>query len=135
MADVITLTAQPFRITTPTQDFYAPLWSARDVLAYDVLDMEYGVVGFEGSGTLSLKVGLVTNIHNDSEQGWFSLGLTQLTSSAPYAAVQSLSGTFLRYVRWWVQSSTWGTQTAATVWIRGMARTHQEILQGGGARG
>ena len=47
MADVLTLTAQPVRVTTAGLQ---PLFLALDVSAYDVIDMEVGIILIEGGG-------------------------------------------------------------------------------------
>jgi hypothetical protein len=67
MADVITLTAQPIRITTPpASGTYQPIWAVRDVLDYDILDIEFGLIGLEGSlSSPACSVGVWTSLQKE----------------------------------------------------------------------
>lgn len=125
MADIITLTSGPFRGTAAVD---APLYTARDVLAYDILDISAGCVSFETpGGAPSITVSVITGFQRDSTDAWVPVGFsTTLTSVGQFGKI-TLKGGFGRYIRWRVTS--WGTQAAATWWVRGMARTYDEMNQ------
>ena len=126
MADVITLTAQPIRQTTPVGTVYQPIWAVRDVLEYDVLELEIGVVNFEGPSP-SITFRIVTSLQCDNDEEWVGAGPDTTITTANTFTILGLHGNFFRYLRWSIIS--WGGQTATTFWIRGMARTYQELAQ------
>jgi hypothetical protein len=134
MADVITLTAQPIRVTTPpAAGTWQAIWVVRDVLDYDVLDLEFGVVGFEGpTSNYKMLLSLYTSLQRENDEDWIWIGTTaSLTPTTPFSTL-SFTGGFLRYIRWLVPwgLGLWGSQTAATFWIRGMARTYEADTSG-----
>lgn len=138
MAYEFTLTPGPYRQTTPGSTVYQPVWTSVDVLSFDLVDIEMGVLGFEGTLTSPLvTIAIYTSLQmeNDSSgDGWFS-GFQLSFSAVNTFQAGSLvlaggsNGYFLRYLRWGVLSggTWWGTQSAATFWVKGVARLRHEV--------
>jgi len=119
MADIITLTSNPIRGSGVGA---ARMETAIDVLEYDVLDIGASLVAWTGASA-SITVAIITGMTVDTYDAWISAGTVTLTDTARDGKIQ-ISGSFLRYIRW--QITTWGAQTSATWWIRGMARAYSE---------
>lgn len=130
MADLITLTTQPIRITALSRQ---AAYLAVDVGSYDLLDLEL-VCSVEGTAT-SAQINLFTGMQIQTDDGWFipsasGANFGSLSGSAQVlTAKASLTGGFLRYLRWDCSSGTspagsLGGATALTFFIRGMARSY-----------
>ncbi|MGZ5152772.1 MAG: hypothetical protein ACXWC5_22350 [Burkholderiales bacterium] len=117
MADMITLTAQPLRLTAIARQ---ALIYFVDVGAYDLLDLNI-VATVEGTAT-NATIKLVTGLQIQTEDGWYypTAQFSSISGSAVQSASASLTGTFQRFVRWDLTSL--GGATAITFFIRGMAR-------------
>src|SRR2546429_545486 len=119
MADIITLTQQPIRITATARQ---NAWAAVDVSGYDILDMEL-VCTVEGTST-TLQFNIFTGMHFQSDDGWFVTATTFPNIAATGVVIKplTLTGGFLRYIRWDV--SGFAGLTAVTFFMRGMARRY-----------
>lgn len=119
MANVIMLTAQPIRLTGAVKQ---ELYLASDVGAYDLLDME-AVCTVEGTAT-NAQLKLITGMQAQTNDGWFTpaSNLANLNGTGVQTVVGSLSGGFVRYLRW--ELVALGGASAITFFIRGMGRTY-----------
>ena len=118
MARPITLTHQPIRVTATG---FQPLYLAMDVSAFDILDIELGIVGLEGTSP-SVTVNVYTGMQNQVDDCWLPLSTFASQSTPDTYLKQSFQGGFLKYVRWNVTALA---GTAATFYIRGMGRSYR----------
>jgi hypothetical protein len=126
LADVLTFTPQPVRVTQPGIATWQAGHTALDVLAYDILDIEFCIVDFESPGASPLVViGIATSLQNETEDGCWYHWLVMTPSTK--VQTLNLAGTFLRYCRWIVSSGYWGNQTAVEFYIKGMGRKRNEM--------
>ncbi len=135
MADVLTFTPQPVRRIQPSAGgTFQPGHTALEVLQYDILDIEISVE-FEAPGAGPIVViGIVSSLQKETTDATFGTGAftTSFTTSGPLfppppPQTLTFNGTFLRYARWYISASNWGTQTAVTFFIRGMGRKRNEL--------
>jgi hypothetical protein len=138
MSSFITLTPHPITITLPGKGSVAqPLWTVVDVSAFDILDLELGMLFV--SPKVTANVVIETSMQNQSESpgsghgdgdwqvaGQFSQPIVGSPSAPPTPQWQRLniaSGVagngLLKFVRWHVSLSAAGT---VTFFIRGIAR-------------
>jgi len=123
MARPFTLTHQPIRVTsTPPPPTLQPIYLALDVSAFDILDIELGIIGLEGTGT-GVTVNVWTGMQNQVDDGWLALSTFSTMTAADTFAKQTFQGGFLKYLRWRVDSL--GGYTATTFYIRGMGRSYR----------
>jgi hypothetical protein len=127
MADIITLTAQPVRLSVANGAAQRQaIYLATDMGGYDIVDWDLTVVAVEGTSP-TLKVNIVTGLQAQTEDGWvtacaFNSGNAITATNSYVASVGPTSGNpLLRYVRWDV-TAFGGTSAFATLWIRGVAR-------------
>jgi hypothetical protein len=120
MATPFTLTQQPIRVTAPG---YQPIYLAMDISGFDVLDVELGVVGLEGTATPSVTVELWTGMQNQTDDGYVQLVAFANQTTTNVYLKQSIGSGLLRYLRWKV-TTLGGTSPAATFFIRGMGRSY-----------
>jgi hypothetical protein len=117
MAEPITLTAGPTLVGSTST---AALWSAQDVSAHDLLDIEVSVVAWQSSFA-SLSVKLITGFQRESYDDWMeATSAIVLTAATPSQKVQ-LVGSFYRYLAWKVTALS-GVDSVV-IFIRGTART------------
>jgi len=117
MADLITLTQQPIRVSaTTTQERYL----AVDVGAYDLIDFSLYCPAVEGSPNVTVKLITGMQIQTDTE-GWNDLvSFTAITATTQ--EIKSVSSGLLRYIRW--KATLNSGSGAVTFWIRGMGRSY-----------
>src|SRR2546422_209929 len=73
MGSFVTLTPHPVTIhTPPSGDALQPLWSVVDVSAYDILDLELGVLFL--SARVKAKIFIETSMQNQSDGLGFGQG-------------------------------------------------------------
>lgn len=123
MAVTILLTPQPIRLLG---NQVQPLYLARDVSAFDLLDLEL-ICSIEGTSSV-VAFYLVTQMEIDTEDGANYLAFPNMPGTGPQAATLSLTGGFLRYIRW--SLSNIGTATAVTFTMMAQARTFEEAVGG-----
>ncbi len=119
MPALLTFTQQPVRVTASGTK--QQLWTVLDVLEYDILDIQCGVLEMVGAGTVYID--LYSGLEREVAEDWKLLTSIGLTAANTFAS-QNFTGQFLRYLRWVVSFS--GGATAATIWVRGMARSYGE---------
>ena len=126
MADILTYTPQPIRVTNTAA--VQPRHTAVDVLPYAFLDVEIVVVGWEGTLVgAQIIIGIWTGLQNEVDDAWIApAGSTVTLTPTNPAQILRFNGNFLRYSRWFVSSSGWGAQTAAEFFIRGAGRRRGE---------
>lgn len=107
MADIVDVTELPVRVTAASLQDLRLAFDAEDL---DVVDLQIFVS--EGS---SVVARMLTNMQNESENGWIVAG-TFATTSANGAAKLNLTQ-FLRFLRWEITSAG-----NATFTITGMGR-------------
>ena len=117
MAIPFLLTEAVAHVTPGTTD--QPLYTAVDVLEYDVLDFLI-TAAFEAPTTPSLTVGLISGMQCASSDNWILLSTAIGTFTASGSAAASYSGGFFRYVRWRVTS--FSGATSANFTIEGVGR-------------
>jgi hypothetical protein len=117
MRALLTFTPQPVRITA--NNTRQQLWTVLDVLDYDILDLELGVVESAGGGTVYID--LYTGLDREVGSDWHLITSVPFFAANTFAA-RTITGEFLRYVGWSVSFS--GGATAATIWVRGIARSY-----------
>ena len=101
-----------------------PLYLARDMGAFDLLDLE--VIAIPEGGSATLVFNLYHGMQYQTEDGWQNIAFPTLTSiSSESATTLSLKGGFMRFVRWSLTTFT-GTATAVDFTMRAMARTFKE---------
>ncbi len=121
MADLITLTATPVRVTSGAGGGgMSQLWSARDISAYNFLEIDVMIIGWEGaSGSGLAQFRLMTGFQRESPTDWYvgaSAAIPQGLSHMRFL----VDGWQFRYLSWRCESLA--NASAATFWIRGMAR-------------
>lgn len=126
MADIITLTASPQRVTAAGVPYFSNPWAARDVSAYDAIDVEFSVVAWESPSSPSLTIRLLHGFQRETTTDWIASSSVVLNSSTP-SVIQTLNWQLLRYMSW--QVTAMSGATSAVLWIRGVIR------QGGDANG
>ena len=132
MGNFITLTPHPITISLASKgDAYQPLWTAVNVSAYDILDLELGVLFLNAK--LEAIVSIDTSMQNQSDRhgdwttaGEFPQRITGILNEVPKPQWQKLniacgssSHGFLKFIRWRVNLSDSGTMT---FFIRGLVR-------------
>jgi hypothetical protein len=120
MADIITLTQQPIRISaTTTQERYL----AVDVGPYDLLDLALYCASVESTPNVTIKIITGMQTQTDSD-GWVDLvSFTALTSaSVNTSEIKSVSTGMLRYIRW--KATLNSGSGSVTFWLRAMARSY-----------
>lgn len=126
MADVINFTPEPVRITTPTANQWQPLRLVPEVIQYDIVDYEVIIHSWEGSLTSPFVfLGMYYGMTNEADSDWF---LGPLSSPSPSNPIdkQTIDGKIIRYLRWVVLLSSWGSQSAITFTIRGLGRSREK---------
>ena len=74
MADIVTLTPQPIRVTTAGGNpQWQPIYLATDIGGYDILDVEGGVIANEGSVS-AFTLDIYTSMQNQTDDGWIKVG-------------------------------------------------------------
>lgn len=107
MADIFRLTNQPVRVTDTAGSVRQPLTQVVDVTFYDEIDLQLGVLTILGT-TPSVVVRILTNMVNDSEDGWVeATAFTAVTSSNMWEKKNITNP--LRYIRWEVTLSGTGS--------------------------
>jgi hypothetical protein len=112
---VVTLTDQPIRVTTTGAQ---ELRLARDVLAFDELDLELHVLLLEGGGAnvdIEVQTGMQTET---TDADWVTLAAFARATSSNWFERKNMKN-LLRYVRWNVTSIV---GTGATFMIYGIGR-------------
>jgi hypothetical protein len=120
MADIITLTPQPVRVTATGLQ---PIYLSLDIGAYDFLDMELGITNLEGTSP-NVTVELWTGMQTQTDNGWVQLYQFPNQSANNTWLKQNIPNGLLRYLRWNV-TALGGTGPAATFFIRGMGRAYK----------
>ncbi len=122
MADIITLTHQPIRVTGAERQ---QRYLATDVSAFDILDMQLFVTSFEGTGPLSATLKLISSMQMQTDsEGWSDVWVFNIGAGSNVSHMATISSGFLRYLRWEVSSVT-GTSPAVTFWLRGLGRSYK----------
>jgi hypothetical protein len=122
MATRFKLTDVPIRVTVGTGNFFQqPLYLARDVLEFSMLDVEVSLLSFEG-GSPAAHIWLTTGLQRETAENYATAisSPVQTTFTSVGTQVITLQGGFLRYVAW--QYSNVGSQTAATFYIECVGR-------------
>src|SRR5258708_6753427 len=124
MAFELNLTPQPVRVTTPAGLVWQPLRTVPEVLEFDIIDIEFAALSWEGPvANQSALIGVLTNMHKEGDVDWNAIVPYNATLT-PANAFQkiTMTGNFFRFIRWYFPGpGWWGTQTAMTFTVRGMA--------------
>ncbi len=121
MAVPITLTQQPIRVTATG---FQPIYLASDVGMFDVLDMELGVTGLEGTSP-TVTVELWTGMQSQTDDGYVQLyAWSNVSAANTYLKSGAINSGMLRFVRWKVTTLGGTGSPAATFFIRGMGRSY-----------
>jgi len=107
------LTAGAVRVTAAGAQ---ELRLAREVLAFDQLDVVVRVLSLEGGGA-SIDLALQTGMQLESAQGWVTLGAFNRITSSPSGQSHHFTG-LLRYVRYEVTALA-GTAATFTLCATG----------------
>jgi len=120
MADTFDLTNGPVNVGGGT---VAPIWSAKDVTGYDLIDLEVELLSWDGGSLAPFQVFIVTTLQRDSLG--FSANVQQFTmsSSVTKALVTLDTSLLLKYLFWQV-----GATGATNTWIsmRGIGRASED---------
>lgn len=117
MADTLTLTPQPVRVTAVG---FQPIFLALDIGMYDFLDMQLGVLNLEGGAAVTVE--LWTGMQNQTDDGFVQLYAWASQSTGNTWLRQTIGSGLLRYLRWKVGALS---GTAATFSLRGMGRAYK----------
>ncbi len=122
MADIITLTQQPIRLTAAARQ---ERYLATEVSAFDLMDMQLFVASFEGTGTLSATFKLISSMQVQTDtEGWSDVWIFSVGSTPNTSYLATIEAGFLRYLRWELSAIT-GTSPAVTFWLRGLGRSYK----------
>jgi hypothetical protein len=116
MRRFIQLTDMPIR--TGAVPATQPLYLASDVADMDVLDLEMSA-WFDGTSAFNLTVEILTAPQVASEDGWVTAGNLNVTGASSGSSMLTLSGGFMRFIRWKLTAVAGGP---ATFLIRGVGR-------------
>ena len=128
MAQLITLTDQPIRVTAPGRQ---QIFLALDVERFDSLDLAL-VCNVEGTAS-GATVKLYTGMQIDTEDGWEPLAdnFANISGSGPQSTRATIGKGLLKYLRWDVGSL--GGATSITFFVRGIGRSARVLGSGGEA--
>jgi len=122
MADIITLTHQPIRLSAATRQ---ERYLATEVSSFDILDMQLFIASFEGSGSLAASFKLISSMQMQTDsEGWSDVWIFNVNSSPNASYLASIEVGFLRYLRWELTTIS-GTSPAITFWLRGLGRSYK----------
>lgn len=119
MADIIHITDKPVRVgSIGAQE----LRLAKEVLAYDELDLVLRVLSLEGTAGPNVTIELQTGMQLDSEEGWVqAAAFSNIDDTETPSEEKANVKNFLRYLRWNV-TTLGGTDPFATFTIVGVGR-------------